>query len=267
MVRPKEGHQLRVVSHQVDVSPTASVRRAQDVNGNTVARALFTEPSHFLRIDAHSLVDLDSEPWPVFDIDASAISYPFVYSEQDLVDLAPLMAQQYPDPDNRLGNWANGFVRSRPTDTLSMLKDLSAGILNDIAYEAREAERTQAPVETLALRRGSCRDLAVLLAEAVRNLGFASRVVSGYRYSEEQETSGFDNGATHAWTEIYLPGAGWVTFDPTNRSLGNYNLVPVAVARDIRQLVPVSGSFAGPADALEDMTIEVHLKPVHLPAA
>lgn len=261
MVRPREGHQLKVISHHVDVSPSASLRWAQDVQGNTVARASFREPSDVLQVDAHSIIELSSEPWPVFDIEASAISYPFHYCEYDVTDLGPMMTQQYPDPDGRLENWAKGFVRSRPTDTLSMLKDLSAGTSNDITYEAREAEGTQAPFQTLRLRRGSCRDLAVLLAEAARNLGFGSRVVSGYRYFEdEREAFNLDNGATHAWTEIFVPGAGWIMFDPTNRSVGNYNLIPVGVARDIRQLVPVSGSFAGPDDALTEMKVDVQVK-------
>lgn len=262
MVRPREGHQLRVISHEVGVSPNALLRWSQDVQGNTIARATFEEPTDILQVDAHSVVELDSEPWPVFDIDASAISYPFQYSEHDLTDLGPMMTQQYPDPDSLLENWVRGFVRSAPTDTLSMLKDLSAGVSNAIAYVARDAEGTQTPLQTLGVQRGSCRDFAVLLAEAARKLGFGSRIVSGYRYfGDTNEPRAGDNDSTHAWVEIFVPGAGWITFDPTNRGVGNHNLIPVGVARDIRQLVPVSGSYAGPPDALKEMKVGVRVRP------
>lgn len=261
MVRPREGHQLKLISHKVSVSPHASLRWSQDVQGNTIGRATFEEPTDILQVDAHSVVELDSEPWPVFDIDASAISYPFLYSEHDLTDLGPMMTQHYPDPDSLLENWVRGFVRSVPTDTLSMLKDLSAGVSKAITYVARDAEGTQTPLQTLGVQRGSCRDFAVLLAEAARNLGFGSRIVSGYRYfGDTDEPRTGDNDSTHAWVEIFLPGAGWIAFDPTNNWVGNHNLIPVGVGGDIRQLAPVAGSFAGPSDALIKMKVGVQIK-------
>ena len=97
---------------------------------------------------------------------------------------------------------------------------------------------------------GSCRDFAVLFVEAARSLGFGARIVSGYLYNPDQDVCGIRGaGSTHAWAEVYVPGAGWITFDPTNRSVGGFNLIPVAVARDIRQVMPVAGSFVGTTDA------------------
>ena len=94
----------------------------------------------------------------------------------------------------------------------------------------------------------------MLFAEAARSLGFGARIVSGYLYNPDQDIVGSrDAGSTHAWAEVYVPGAGWITFDPTNRGVGGFNLIPVAVARDIRQAMPVSGSFVGMTDALSDV--------------
>ena len=158
--------------------------------------------------------------------------------------------------------WALGFVRSNPTDTLSLLKDLNAGVAAWVSYQSRDDEGTQTPLQTLARGWGSCRDFAVLFAEAVRSLGFGARIVSGYLYNPDQGVLGSAGaGSTHAWTEVYVPGAGWITFDPTNRGVGSVNLIPVAVARDIRQAMPVVGSFVGRSDAFEGMSVEVAVTP------
>jgi transglutaminase-like putative cysteine protease len=149
-------------------------------------------------------------------------------------------------------------VASNQTHTLSLLKDLNAGVSGQVAYQAREDEGTQSPVQTLSYSAGSCRDLATLFVEAVRSLGFGARIVSGYLHDPTRSLLGSaDAGSTHAWGEVYVPGAGWITFDPTNRSMGGANLIPVAVSRDIRQAMPVTGSFVGPSGALEDMSVEV----------
>ena len=98
----------------------------------------------------------------------------------------------------------------------------------------------------------------MLFTEAARLLGFGARIVSGYLYNPNQQNVGSsDAGSTHAWAEVFVPGAGWITFDPTNRSVGGFNLIPVAVARDIRQTIPVSGSFAGSTGAFANMSVEV----------
>jgi transglutaminase-like putative cysteine protease len=139
-----------------------------------------------------------------------------------------------------------------------LLKDLSAGVLTWISYQSRDDEGTQTPLQTLDRRWGSCRDFAVLFMEAARSLGFGTRVVSGYLFNPDEAFLGVSgSGSTHAWAEVFLPGAGWVTFDPTNRSIGGFNLIPVAVARDIARVVPVAGSFVGMTDAFRAMTVSV----------
>jgi len=257
MLRPRESRDLRLISSHVTVTPKSVVTWAQDVFGNAVAMATFQTMASSLVIDSVAVLQLDAVAWPVFDIAASAISYPFRYSDDEWADLGA-MTIQGPDPSGRLRRWAQGFVRGSSTDTLSLLKDLSAGVSGAVRYQSRDDEGTQSPVETLDRGWGSCRDFAVLFAESARSLGFGARIVSGYLYNPDRQSVGSsDAGSTHAWAEVFVPGAGWITFDPTNRSVGGFNLIPVAVVRDIRQAVPVSGSFIGATGAFAGMSVEV----------
>jgi len=215
-----------------------------------------------LLIESVAEVQLDAVAWPVFDISASAITFPFRYSDDQWTDLGALTVQQYADPFDRLRNWARAFVRDSTTDTLSLLKDLSVGVAEAIRYQSRDDMGTQSPTETLARGWGSCRDLAVLFIEAVRSLGFGARIVSGYLHNPDPGIVGISGaGSTHAWAEVYVPGAGWITFDPTNRGVGGSNLIPVAVARDIRQAIPIAGSFNGMTDAFQEMSVQVRITP------
>jgi len=259
MLRPRESRDLRLISTELYISPAAVVTWAEDVFGNAVATADFGAMADTLVIDAVSQVRLDATAWPVFPIAASAQSYPFSYSPDEWTDLGALAMTQYPDPDQRLRRWARGFVGGDPTDTLAMLKDLSAGVSAWIAYQSREIEGTQSPTETLDRGWGSCRDFAVLFVEAARSLGFGARIVSGYLHNPQSAWVGSGGGSTHAWAEVFVPGAGWITFDPTNRRVGGADLIPVAVARDIRQAAPVSGGFHGRPDAFLGLTVEVEV--------
>jgi transglutaminase-like putative cysteine protease len=258
MLRPRESRDVRLISSEVTVTPHAALSWAQDVFGNTVATATFQTMASGLVIDAIAELELRAVPWPVFDIAASAMSYPFLYSVDEWTDLGALAIPQVADGTTALRSWAQAFVAGNPTDTLSLLKDLSAGVSNAIRYQSRDEEGTQSPVETLNRGWGSCRDFAVLFTEAARTLGFGSRIVSGYLYNPDQQNHGSSGaGSTHAWAEVFVPGAGWVTFDPTNRGLGGFNLIPVAVARDISQTTPVSGSFVGMTNAFAGLSVEV----------
>jgi transglutaminase-like putative cysteine protease len=258
MLRPRESRDLRLISSAVTVTPAAQVTWAHDVFGNSVATALFPGVTDGLTIDSVAQLELHASAWPVFDIAASAIVYPFRYSDDEWTDLGALTLQQYPDPAGRLASWARGFVGGDRTDTLALLKDLCLGVSGSIAYQSREDEGTQSPIETLDRGWGACRDFAVLFVEAARCLGFGARVVSGYLFNPDQSLTGSAGaGSTHAWGDVFVSGAGWISFDPTNRSVGGANLIPVAVARDIRQAMPVAGSFFGDGDAFVSMTVEV----------
>ena len=176
-------------------------------------------------------------------------------------DLLRSIERQYLDPEREVDRWARQFLRhDGRTDTSEFLAAMTHAIRRDLTYAAREESGVQDPVKTLRVKSGSCRDFAVLMMEAARSLGLAARFVSGYLYvpagRRRQRVGG---GATHAWLEVYLPGAGWIEFDPTNGIVGNHDLIRVAVARDPRQAVPISGTWTGfPSDYL-DMTVEVEV--------
>ncbi|MBB4199777.1 transglutaminase [Rhodoblastus sphagnicola] len=257
MLRPRESRDLRLISSEVTITPPATLTWSQDVFGNSVAVATFSNTADTLVIDSVAQLQLADDPWPIFDLEVRAMTYPFRYADDEQTDLGALMFQQYLDPTGRLRDWAWAFVRGVQTDTLALLKDLSAGVSLWIRYQSREDEGVQSPVETLDRGWGSCRDFAVLFVEAARCLGFGARIVSGYLFVAEGLKGSADAGSTHAWAEVYAPGAGWITFDPTNRSVGGQNLVPVAVARDLRQAMPVSGSFVGASDAFLGLSVEV----------
>ena len=261
MLRPRETRDLSLTSFELKTSPEARIDWSHDVAGNAVATALFDANTTKLSIRSCARVELRAPVWPIFPIAAEAISYPFVYSAEDGTDLGALAMPQYADATGRLSNWVERFIMSRPTDTLALLKDISDGITAGISYQSRESEGTQGPLETLYRGWGSCRDFAVLLAEAVRTLGFGARLVSGYLFNPSGDQMGsVDAGSTHAWVEVFVPGAGWIPFDPTNRSVGSTNLIPVAVARRIHQVAPVSGSFHGRPSNLLSMEVTVDLE-------
>ena len=261
MLRPRETSDLRLFSFDLDVSPAARIDWSNDVAGNAVAVATFENASDVLAMTARIVVDLTAPVWPVFPIAAHAVSYPFFYSNDDLADLGPLASPRYQDDAGRLSDWVEGFVMQRPTDTLSLLKDVANGVTAQIIYQSRETEGTQGPLETLDRGWGSCRDFAVLFAEAARTLGFGARLVSGYLFNPSDDGIGSaGEGSTHAWVEVFVPGAGWIPFDPTNRSVGSANLIPVAVARRIEQVAPVTGSFHGSRRDLISMDVGVSVE-------
>ena len=256
VLRPREGHELRLLSLDIVTTPGCTLNWAGDVFGNAIATASFEATADSLLIESIAEVELTSAPWPVFAIAASAASFPFRYSVDERADLGALREPQYLDTMQRVRDWAKGFVRSNPTDTLSLLKDLNAGVSAAVSYQAREDEGTQSPSHTLNTGRGSCRDMAVLFAEAARALGMGARIVSGYLYNPTNPM-----GTTHAWAEVFVPGAGWITFDPTNRQMGGFNLIPVAVARDLSQVMPVSGNYIGTNTDLARLTVAVEVTP------
>lgn len=263
-LRPRESRDLRILSADIAVTPPAALTWANDMFGNAIATVGFSMPTDSLTVDSRVVIEHQAQPWPLFDIASTATSYPFAYSDDERIDLGALLTPQYYDPEGRLLRWARGFVCGPPTDTLALLKDLNAAISAWIFYQERADEGTQSPLATLDRGWGSCRDIALLLIEAARSLGFGARIVSGY-LADRSDVPGSTvgsagTGSTHAWAEIYLPGAGWVTFDPTNRTVGDFSLIPVAVARDIKQVVPVSGSFVGVSNDFLGMTVEVVIR-------
>jgi transglutaminase-like putative cysteine protease len=257
-LRPRENRDIRIVSMDLMITPPGELAWANDVFGNAIASVTFQAPADRLTIESRVTLEHNALAHPQFEIAGNAATFPFAYALDEISDLGALLIPQFVDPAGRLPLWAQGFVRGAPTGTLALLRDINDAILAWVEYEARDDEGTQSPLVTLERRRGSCRDIAVLMIEAVRWLGFGARIVSGYLINRDANALGTTGtGSTHAWVEVYLPGAGWITFDPTNRTVGDFSVVPVAVARDIKQAVPVSGSYAGAADDFLSMAVEV----------
>ena len=257
MLRPRGSHDIVVLAGSLSCTPEAELDWTQDVFGNLIATATFSRATAELVIINDLTVEHSAAAWPVFRIAPEAHSFPFEYSLDDLAALGTLVSFEHEDPGGRLGAWVRGFIHRTSTDTLSLLKDINAGMLEAVAYRTRDEEGTQTPLETLSLASGSCRDIAALFIEAVRHLGVGARAVSGYLFDPDASPGG--RGATHAWSEIYLPGSGWIAFDPTHRRIGSANLVPVAVARSNRQIMPIIGGYIGlPGDFIAmDVTARV----------
>ena len=259
MLRPRDSHDLRLIEAQFVFSPPGTVRWVHDVFGNSVAIASFAAAAAELRIESLLRLEQYGAELPIFELDPGAMSYPFAYSADDCIDLGRLREPHYFDPEYKLTAWARGFVLGPSTGTLALLADLNAGIRAQFGYQTRDEEGTQTPIETLRRGWGSCRDFAVLLIEAARSLGFGARVVTGYLYNPDADgaraATRYEASGTHAWAEIYLPGAGWIAYDPTNGTVGSTDLIRVAVARDISQVIPISGSFTGVPDDYLGMTV------------
>jgi transglutaminase-like putative cysteine protease len=253
MVRPRESFDQRLVDASLEVVPEPSeLRWLQDVFGNAVALAKFSGRTRELRIVSKVVVQHAPLAADEIHVERYARRYPFTYSSEDMPDLLRSIERGHHDPDRRIDHWARTFIHAgETTDTLDMLRRMTEHIHDEFTYLARYEKGTQSPMETLARQQGTCRDFAVLMIEAARALGLAARFVSGYLYNPAKRQPMVGGGNTHAWVRIFLPGSGWVEFDPTNGIVGNSGLVRVAVARDPLQASPVSGTWRGfPSDSL-----------------
>lgn len=263
MFRPREGHDQRLISAALTITPEPVHQRWMlDVFGNHVAYVQFGARTGELKFD--STVTLNHTPshagdghLPDFALEDYAATYPFTYGAEDMPDLMRLIERHGPDPHHEIDRWARRFLsRSGKTDTRDLLMAINQAIWQGFTYVAREEKGLQEPTKTLRLGSGSCRDFAMLMMDAVRALGLAARFVSGYLHvaprGDRQGSGGhLGGGATHAWLQVFLPGAGWVDFDPTNGIVGNRDLIRVAVVREPAQAVPLSGTWTGsPGDHL-----------------
>jgi transglutaminase-like putative cysteine protease len=272
MFRPRDSHDMHLLETNLVISPpTAQLRWMHDVFGNSIAIVSFEMEAKELRFESHIRLEHFALSDPEFPVEDYARTYPFSYSAEEIPDLGRTVERHYPDPEHKVDTWARQFVRTDGrTDTLDMLITMTGAIKESFKYGVRNAMGTQSPVETLERGSGSCRDFALLMMEAARALGFAARFVSGYFYDpavdpavdlavDDKSGSVIGGGSTHAWVQIYLPGAGWVEFDPTNGIVGGSNLIRVAVTRDPSQAIPLSGEWYGaPADFISmDVDVQV----------
>jgi transglutaminase-like putative cysteine protease len=269
MFRPRDSYDQRLLHASIRIEPEpANLHWMHDVFGNCVACAHFTGRATLLRFE--SLIQLEHLPLNALDfpIAAQARHYPFSYDQEDMPDLLRSIERQYPDRNHELSRWAAAFAGTAGRVlTADLLARMTHAIRRDFTYVRREEMGIQEPLKTLKTKAGSCRDFALLMMEAVRSLGFAARFVSGYLYMPPPESATDETlkggapraggGSTHAWVQVYVPGAGWMEFDPTNGIVGNHDLIRVAIARDPAQAVPLWGSWTGfPSDRLS-MDVEV----------
>lgn len=244
-LRPREGHELRVESAVLETTPAASIRWHRDVEDNSVATATFDSATRQLSIESTVVVQQYNQAPLDFIVAEHAAKYPFEYLPEEAVVLAPYRTVAAATEPERaaLASWLNSVSKpGESLETYTLLQRLALSIQQSLSYQRREEPGVQTAAQTLARMTGSCRDSAFLLMEAARHLGLASRFVSGYLSSAPSAT---DFGATHAWAEVFLPGAGWKGFDPTLGAIVGTEHIAVALARSPESVPPVAGTFIG----------------------
>jgi transglutaminase-like putative cysteine protease len=262
MLRPRESHDQRLLEATLEISPKPThLCWSTDLFDNQVAVARFAGRAATLSFDSTVRVDHRAASLDESGIEDFARTFPFNYRTQDQRDLAPYIARHCPDSGQQVDHWMLGFLRNCGTsDTRALLVSLTETIRKSFRHRVRHEQGVQEPHRTLEIGSGSCRDLAMFMMEAVRSLGMATRFVSGYLHVRDDDDVDISGGNTHAWIQVYLPGPGWVDFDPASVIIGNRDLVRVAVVRDPSQASPLYGSWIGfPSDFLE-MTVAVSVK-------
>jgi transglutaminase-like putative cysteine protease len=261
LIRPREGPDIRIESSELDITPAHQRRWHRDIYDNSVATVEFTEPTQTLSIVSSVVIQHFNEQPLDFVLDNDVVDYPLRYAVLSLPVLVPYL-DACETNELPVRNWlARFWQRGQEIQTYALLESICLSIKNQMKYKVREEPGVQAPSQTLSLGSGSCRDFAWLFIAATRQLGLAARFVSGYLYvpaADGQDLS------THAWAEVYLPGAGWKGFDPTNGSLAGPDHIAVASARRPESIPPVAGSFVGPADlkpAVMTVRVAVSLLP------
>lgn len=263
MFRPHESNDLRLTHFEILTDPVSAQQWLHDVfsNSKTILDFKTAAPSDTLTITCTFNVVRSTVHEPTFAIADFAKRYPFLYPEEQWTDLIALIRPEYDHPGQAVKNWAEDLIGDTP-DTWAILKTINAAIHEQFAYKRREEAGIQTPHDTIERGAGSCRDFAVLMMEAVRELGFAARFVTGYLYDPltDQNGAGMKGaGATHAWVQVFLPGAGWIEFDPTNGLIASGNLIRTGVARTPSQAVPLQGSFEGAAEDFLGMDVDVQV--------
>ena len=246
LLRPREGHELRIESSVLDTTPPAKISWLRDVHDNSVAIATFVGQAMQLAIHSEVVVQHYGESPLDFLVADSAVNYPFHYDADAIPVLRPyLLDPQAQGEQKVLRDWLSGWWQmGEQIQTYGLLERLCLSINQTLRYQMRQEPGVQTAAETLRRGAGSCRDFANLFMEAARFLGMAARFVSGYLEAPQS----FD-GATHAWAEVYLPGAGWKGFDPTLGEMVGSKHIAVAIARRSDAVPPVAGSFFGPPGA------------------
>ncbi|MFZ2450178.1 MAG: transglutaminase family protein [Methylovulum miyakonense] len=259
LLRPREGHDIRIESAELSISPAYQLHWQRDVYDNAVALATFTGQGKQLSIASRILLQrFDNQPLD-FLVEDYAVYYPFQYDAAERIDLTPYLSALFEEDLGVLGSWMRQFwYAGQVVETYLLLDWVNKAIATGFTYQQREEPGVQTPAVTLNKRSGSCRDFATLFIEACHSLGLAARFVSGYLFSS---TLPLGQGSTHAWAEVYLPGVGWKGFDPTSGQLVGNDHIAVAVSRHPESVPPISGSFVADSPQSPVMSVVVEVSP------
>jgi len=257
ILRPREGPDVRIENSILEMTPAHQIRWQRDVYNNSVGVISFLESATQLSIYSEVLIQSYEDAPLDFIVSEYAVNFPFRYRSEEQVDLMPYQLPVFPKDSDAIAQWVGYFWKPGwVLETYVLLDQLNKAISQELNYAMREAPGVQTPAKTLNTQSGSCRDFATLFIEACRYLGLAARFVSGYQQGPATEAG---PGATHAWAEIYLPGAGWKGFDPTHGEVVGNQHIAVAVHRDPEAVPPVSGAFAGQLSQPPELKVEVRV--------
>jgi len=261
---PSSDYGKQILGYSLKTNIPSQIRWTMDTLSNNVATIALSEPAKELKVTCRLRAEhFGLKAIAEFPLDERAIEIPVQYTPDEWTDLVVFMRPHTDDPKGRVAAWAKSFVAGDQDDTLDVLQRMMDSINQTLTYQARETEGTQSPDETLYLKSGTCRDYAWLMIEALRRLGFACRYVSGYLYDaalDGGEVGMTGSGATHAWVQVYLPGAGWRNYDPTNQITAGFDLIRVAIARHPGQVIPLSGTWFGDAQDYLGMDVQVTIR-------
>ncbi len=275
MFRPRDSHDQQLISQRLVITPEpVALDWRHDVFGNVITRARFNTRAAALRFEnTLQIMHSGGPPNPAM-LEDHARTLPLAYGAEEMPDLLRSIERQMPDPGHIVDRWAHAFLEEHgQTGTLGLLAAMTHAIHRRFTYKTRPEPGIQDPRTTLRLETGSCRDFAFLMMEAVRSLGLAARFVSGYLYvppgpRQDEAECLVGGGHTHAWLAVYLSGAGWVEFDPTNGIVGSLGLIRVATVRDPAMAVPLAGSWVGAAGDCLGMDVSVEVEAaIPVPAA
>ncbi len=257
-LRPANHARARVESYGLRVEQPGEIRWQLDPSGNHVARLTFKDGVRIDRLDVLVELAVDIRPINPFDfyLDDRAREVPFGYPREMEKDLAPFL--ETGDPSFATGPLFEAFLAgvTREGATVPLVSELCLAVNQRVRYVIREESGIFTPEETLAESRGSCRDSAVLLIAVLRRLGLAARFVSGYLIQLTDEGMipdapkgvGRDVVDLHAWTEVYLPGAGWVGLDATSGLFCGEGHIPLACVAHPPFAAPLEGTSDVVAD-------------------
>jgi transglutaminase-like putative cysteine protease len=265
MLRPRDDDDQKVLESALEITPEPShLSWTQDVFGNHVATARFAHRASELRFEGTIRLYHAPAGFREADIEDFARTYPFAYGAEERAGLARFVGPLSPCPP--LDHWAASFLRpDGSADTRDLLVDMTQTINRAFRHAVRHEKGIQDPAQTLQLMSGSCRDFAMLMIAALRSLGIAARFVSGYLHLADDGDDLVTGGNTHAWVQVYVPGPGWVDFDPSSGMVGNRDLVRVAVAHEPREAIPLQGTWIGTAS--DHLAMKVAVKVAAQPDA